>query len=157
MKKLLLVGVALVFAGALSAKNYPHSDAGVQVNIPGNWKVTGDEHSLSASTKDDLAHLYFIVMPAESMEADLNSLDAELAKVVQGLTHGEAEKTELNGMEAIHVDGHGTVEGHGVEVGVMVVKSPTGKIVLVLGMIADEGAKKHHNALVKILKSLKPL
>lgn len=157
MKKILLVGAALLLAGALSAKKYPHNDSGVVVDIPNNWNVSGDEHSLSASSKDDLAHMHFIVMPADSMEAALNSLDAELGKVVQGLTHGEAEQINLNGMQAVSVDGKGTVEGHGVEVGVMVIKTPKDKVLMVFGLIADQGAKKHHRTLVKILKSLKPL
>lgn len=157
MKKLLLVGAALLFAGALSAKKYPHPESGVVVDVPNSWNVSGDENSLSASTKDDLAHLYFVVMPADSMEAALNSLDAELGKVVQNLSHGEAQQIDLNGMQAVTVEGKGTVEGHGVEVGVMVVKTPKDKVLMVFGLIAEQGSKKHHKALVKILNSLKPL
>lgn len=157
MKKLLLVGAALLFAGALSAKKYPHNDSGVVVDIPGNWTVTGDDTSLNAQTKDGEAGLYFIVMPADSMEAALNALDAELAKVIQGLTHGEAEQITLNGMQAVSVDGKGTVEGSPVEVGVMVMKTPKDKVLMVFGIISEAGAKKHHKALVKILKSIKPL
>lgn len=157
MKKILLIAVALVAAGALSAKKYPHADSGVVVDIPGNWKVSGDDHSLHAETKDGLASLSFIVMGSDSVEAAMNALDAELGKIVQNLTHGAGEDITINGMQAHSVDGKGTVEGHPVEVGVMLVKTPTGKILLVFGIISEEGAKKHHKALVRILTGIKPL
>lgn len=157
MKKLLLITIALVAAGTLSAKKYPHADAGVVVDIPGSWTVTGDEHSLSADTKDGHAHLSFIIMPAESVEAAMNALDAELSKSIQNLKHDAGRDVTINGMQGHSVDGTGTVDGHAVEVGVMILKTPTGKILVVFGVISEEGAKKHHNALVRILKGIKPL
>ena len=157
MKKLLIIAVALVTAGALSAKKYPHADSGVVVDIPGNWEVTGDDHSLNAATKDGHANLSFIIMPAESVEAAMKALDAELSKAVQNLTHGEGEDITINGMQAHSVDGKGTVEGQPVEVGVMIIKTPKDKILVVFGIVSEEGAKKHHKALVRILKGIKPL
>jgi predicted Zn-dependent protease len=139
----------------LAAKTYPHTESGVKVDIPNDWNVSGDDHALEASTKDDLAHLYFIVMPAGSMEAALDSLDAELGKVVQDLSHGEPELMKLNGMDAVTVEGKGKVEGHAVEIGVMVVKTPSGKVLLVFGLVAQQGTAKHQRALGGILKSIK--
>lgn len=157
MKKLLIIAVALATAGALAAKKYPHADSGVVVDIPGSWEVTGDDHSLNAATKDGLANLSFIIMPAESVEAAMNALDAELGKAVQNLTHGAGEDLTINGMQAHSVDGKGTVEGNPVEIGVMIIKTPKDKILVVFGIVSEEGAKKHHNALVRILKGIKPL
>lgn len=157
MKKILMILVVLIAASAISAKKYPHADSGVVVDIPGSWEVTGDDHSLNAGTKDGHAHLSFIVMPAESVEAAMNALDAELAKVVQNLTHGAGEDVTVNGMQGHTVDGKGTVEGQPVEVGVMILKTPKDKILVVFGIISEAGAKKHHNALVRILTGIKPL
>lgn len=157
MKKLFLISMSLIFAGSLAAKKYPHNDSGVSVDIPGNWTVTGDDHSLNAQTKDGEAGLYFIVMPADSTQAALNALDAELNKVVQNLTHGEGEDITINGLEGRSIEGKGTVEGAPVEVGVLIVKTPSGKMLLVFGIISETGAKKHSKALTRILKSIKPL
>ncbi len=157
MKKLLILAVVLIAAGTLSAKKYPHADSGVVVDIPGNWKVSGDDHSLHAETKDGLASLSFIVMGGDSVEAAMSALDGELNKMVQNLTHGAGEDLTVNGMQAHSVDGKGTVEGHPVEVGVMLIKTPTGKVLMVFGIISEEGAKKHHKALVRILTGIKPI
>ncbi|MBL8032897.1 MAG: hypothetical protein JNJ69_04305 [Leptospiraceae bacterium] len=157
MKKILLVGVALFVAGSLSAKKYPHEESGVVVDIPGSWNVSGDANSLHAETKDGEAGMYFIVMPAESMEAALNALDAELAKTVQNLTHGEAQQTKVNGMPAVSVDGKGQVGGQPVEVGVLVIQTPANKVLLVFGIVSETGAKKHQKHLTRILRGIKKL
>lgn len=157
MRKFLLLAAALVFAGSLSAKKYPHEESGVVVDIPGSWTVSGDANSLNAQTKDGEAGMYFIVMPAESMEAALNALDGELSKTVQGLTHGEAQQTTVNGMQAVSVDGKGQVDGTPVEVGVLVVQTPKNKVLLVFGIVSESGAKKHQKHLMRIIRGIKPL
>lgn len=157
MRKFVMLTLALVLASSVSAKKYPHPESGVVIDIPGSWNVSGDDNSLHAQTKDELAHMFFQVMPADSMESALNALDGELAKVVQNLTHDEAKQTKVNGMEAVSVDGKGTVEGHPVELGVLVIKTPKDKVLLVFGMVSEEGLKKHAKGLTRILRGIKPL
>jgi len=157
MKKIILISAALLFASSLSAKKYPHPESGVVVDIPGSWQVSGDDHSLHAQTKDGHAHMFFQVTEADSMEAALNALDGELNKVVQNMTHDEAKDTKVNGMKAVSIDGKGTVEGHNVELGILVIQTPKNKALIVFGMVSEEGLKKYEKGLMRILRGIKPM
>lgn len=154
-KKILVLALALTAAGALSAKKYPHPESGVSVDIPNNWKVSGDANSLNAETKDGEAALFFQVMGADNVDAALAALDGELAKVVQDLKHGEGKNVKMNGMQGKSVEGTGTVSGKPVEVGVIVLKTPKDKVLLVFGIVSKAAVKKHQRALTGILKSIK--
>ncbi|AFM11486.1 hypothetical protein [Turneriella parva] len=157
MRKFIMLCLALALAGTVSAKKYPHPDSGVVVDIPGSWDVSGDANSLHAQTKDGHAHMFFQVMDADNMEAALSALDGELNKVVQNLSHDEAKQTKINGMKALSIDGKGTVEGHNVELGILVIQTPKNKELLVFGMVSEEGLKKYQKGLTRILRGIKPL
>jgi len=157
MKRLIIISFVLLIAGSSNAVWYPHEDSGVTVDIPRSWKVTGDANSLQAKTKDGNAAVFMRVMPAEKAEAALAALDAELSKVVQDLKHNAAEELEVNGLKAYWVDGTGQVDGHNVEVDVILVQTPKGQSLLVFGIIAEEAAKKQHKGMVRILRSIKPI
>ncbi len=157
MKKIIIIVCALLFAGSTNAKWYPHHESGVTVDIPRSWKVTGDANSLQAKTKDGNAAVFLKVLPAEKAEAALATLDAELAKTIQDLKHNPAEELEVNGLRAYWIDGTGSVDGHSVEVDVILVQTPNGHSLLVFGIIAAEAAEKQHKGMVRILRSIKAI
>ena len=157
MKKIIIIVGALFFAGSTNPTWYPHHESGVTVDIPRSWKVTGDANSLQAKTKDGNAAVFLKVLPAEKAEAALATLDAELAKTIQDLKHNPAEELEVNGLRAYWIDGTGSVDGHSVEVDVILVQTPNGHSLLVFGIIAAEAAEKQHKGMVRILRSIKAI
>ncbi len=159
MKKIVMTLALVAFAtSSVSAKWYSDKAAGVKVNIPKKWKVEGDDTTLSAESKDGAAALLLMVLDAENLDAALEKLDEELSKVVTNFKEdGEAEQINLNGMKGVAADGEGDIEGKRAMIGLMVLQSPTGKVVLVLGAVQKSKWKKHKKRITKILQSLKPL
>ena len=161
MKKISLKVMAamVVFSMiGLQAKTYPNNPAGVKVTIPDSWQVSGDAMSLHAQTKDGSVGLSFVVMDSGSLDAAMDALDAELNKIITDFeVDEEAEQITINGMSAVSIDGHGIIEGEEAHVGLMLIQSPTGKIVMVLGAVAAASLSKHEPAIIKIFQSIKPL
>lgn len=150
---------ALAFVTSASfAKTYPHQGAKVSVNVPSSWKVDGDDSSLTAESKDGAAALMFMVLEAESLDAALEGLDQELSKIITNFKEdGEPSEVSVRGMPGVAVDGEGTIEGKRAKIGLLVLKSPSGKAVLVLGAVEKSKWSKHKKVIERILKSLKPI
>jgi predicted Zn-dependent protease len=157
MKKLLIFAAALVAAGAISAVWYPHPDSGITVDIPKSWKVDGTKNSLQASSKQGNAFVVMRVMNDEKADAALAHLDEQLGTLLQNIQHGASEQLELNGLQAHWTEGTGDMNGTAVEFDVVVVATPSGKYLLVIGMVAKEAAKKEHKGITRILRSVKPI
>ena len=152
-----LVTIAFITTAGY-AKWYPHQQAKVSVDIPEKWKVEGDENTLSAESKDGAAALMFMVLEAESLDAALESLDQELGKIIKDFKEeGEPQEITVKGMKAISADGNGIIEGKPAKIGLLVIQSPSGKAVLVLGAVQATKWAKHKKAITKIMKSLKPI
>jgi hypothetical protein len=159
MKKILTLLTALIVVTALSAKNYPNKAVGVTVSIPNNWTVETDTGYLEAMSPNEAVALMFFELEADNVDAALDELEAVIDEMVDELTEeGEPEEFSHNGMEGIYADAAGIIEGEPVSLGLMLLESPKGKMILVLGLSADnEMTPKDEAALEKIFDSLKPL
>jgi hypothetical protein len=153
----LVVVPMLLAAPVARAATKTHEEAGVSVWIPDDWKGKGDKNMMTImDPKEDVA-LLFLVMNAPDLKKATDALDAELAKRVQDVKfEGKAQQTKLNGMDALTLDGTGKVQGKLVDLGVLVVKTPKNKIVLVLGMVNAEKKIEFKPTVRKIITSLKP-
>lgn len=159
MKKLLTLFTALIVVTALSAKDYPNPAAGVTVSIPNNWNVEMDEGFLEAMSPNEAVALLFFELEADDVDSALEELEGVVDEMVDELTEeGEPEEFSHNGMEGVYADAAGTIEGEPVSLGLMMLKSPKGKMILILGLSADnEITDKDDAALEKIFESLRPL
>jgi hypothetical protein len=155
---LLALSFALsIFAGTAAADTKIHRASQIQFWIPDSWTVEGeDKDQLTVSDPKGQVGLLFMVRDAKDIKAALASLDEaidQLAKDVKLV--GKPQKTTINGLETVIVDGTGKAEGKPVELSVMVVKTPSGKYLAIFGVLEPVAKKKHEANLVKILGSLK--
>jgi predicted Zn-dependent protease len=157
MRKLFVLGTALFLAGSINAKWYPHEGSGVTVDIPSSWKVDGTKNSLQATSKPGNAFVVMRVLKDEKTDAALAHLDEQLGTLLQNIQHGASEQLELNGLQAHWTEGTGELNGTAVEFDVVVVATPSGKYLLVMGMIAVDAAKKERKGITRILRSVKAI
>lgn len=145
-------------AGSLSAKQYPHEEAGVSVNVPNNWDVDGDNDSLEASSPDEMTFLFFQVLEAKNFEAAMQELVSSIQEEVDNFQpDGKLEERNLNGMNALVGDATGKIEGTPVELGVVIVESPSGKYIMVFGLTAAPDNNPYKKQVMQIMNSLKPI
>lgn len=148
-----------VFASTISAETYPHEEAGVSVEVPDAWDVDGDDTALEATSPDELTFLYFEVIDAKSLKDAVKEVKQSITEEVDNYKpNGKFYKEKINGLNALVLDSAtGEIEELPVEIGIMLVQSPTGKIVFVLGISAAKDDNKHKEAVPVIVNSIKPL
>ena len=149
---------ATLLPASTFAKTYPHEEAKVQVDIPDTWKVEIEDDTLQATAPKDAAGLVFSIVEAKELAAALESLEKELSSIVKDMKAlGEPEKVKFNGMEGYTINGKGKIEGVDVDLGVMILKAPSGKVIVVLGFTSSKSTEKQDAAIEGIFKSLKPM
>jgi hypothetical protein len=149
----------LVFVAAPARADLKtHKSAQVQFWVPDDWKLEGEEaNQLTVTDPKGQVGLLFFIKDGKDIKAALAALDEVIAKIATDVKVTNQQKTTLNGMEAVIVDGTGKAEGKPIELSVLVVKTPAKKYLAVFGVIEPAVKKKHEANLVKILGSLKPV
>jgi predicted Zn-dependent protease len=160
MNRIALASLAVLLVALPSlalAEKKTHAEAKVSIDVPAGWKSEAEEHTLTMSDPNEEAVIALMVVDAKDLEKAADALDKEIGNAVSDLKwDGEPSEVKVNGMDGMAVDGKGKIEGKAVDVGVLLVVSPAGKVVLVLGAVESSKAKKHEAQLEKILKSIKP-
>ena len=134
-----------------------HDEAGIELTVPSGWMSDGGADDLTIADPDDRCAITFIVMDASDLSDALSALDDELATYVEDLSMDDPSETTVNGMDAVFVDGTGYADGVDVDVGVMVVITPTGKALLVFGMVEAAYAADYEVDIDNVMNSLRPL
>jgi predicted Zn-dependent protease len=135
-----------------------HASAQVVIPVPASWKVDDSQAgTLIMSDPSDEIAVMFMVVEGEDLAGALAGLSAgALAQFPDLSVQGEAESTQLNGMDALLIDAKATSEGQPVDLGLAIVTSPTGKFLLIVG-VADSGKLAAHEGEVnEILAGLRP-
>jgi hypothetical protein len=153
-----LLLLSLFAAPIAHADTRVHQKAKIQLWVPDHWDVEdGDDDMLLLSEPGGEAAVVFLVLKAKDLETALGAIDKEISKFVTDVqVQGEPEEMDVNGMPAVVIDAKGKVEGKKVDLGLMVVKTPAGKALLVLAMCESSKMKKHEAVFLKVMKSLKP-
>lgn len=148
--------VAMMF-GIAAADTKTHKAAQIQFWVPDTWTVEGeDKDQLTVSDPKGQVGLLFLVRDGKDIKAALAALDDVIAKIATDVKMvGKPQKTTLNGLEAVVVDGTAKADGKPVELSILVVKTPNGKYLAVFGVLEPAVKKTHEANLVKILASLK--
>jgi hypothetical protein len=150
--------VAFVMAAAPAhAGTKTHRASQIEFWIPDAWKVEGeDKDQLTVTDPKGQVGLVFMIRDGKDIKATLDKLDEVINKLAKDVKIvGKPTKTTLNSLETVVVDGTGKVDGKPVELSVMVVKTPNGKYLAILGVLEPAVKKKHEKDLLKILGSLK--
>ncbi len=149
---------ASVFGAALFADTLSHSTAGVNIWVPDNWSQEGDDNMLIAGDPNEEIIMVFGILEASEIDAAIEEMDRELSQIVENAEPvGEPEEVKINGMDAIVMDGKGSVEGTPVEMGIALIATPNKKILLVFGVVEATAAEKHEATVEKIMMGIKPM
>lgn len=144
-------------AYAQVAETKVHAEAGVEIGVPAGWSAEPDEDMLVLASPDEGVALVLMVLEGEDLEAALDALDEELAALVSDIeVSGEPEAIETAGMSGISIEGRGKMDGADVELALVVLESPTGKMLLLLGMGEKGAVETHERAISEVFMSLKP-
>lgn len=158
MKRIILaVLVSLVATlGTASAGTKTHRQTSVQFWIPDGWKVEESPEMLSATDPKEQVALLFMVRDGKDTKAALAGIDEFIAKFATDVKSQAPEKVTINGMEGVAIDGTGKAEGKAIELSIVLLKTPSGKVLTIFGMIEASAKAAHEANLVKIIQSLKP-
>ena len=165
MRSMLRVGPALLGWAALLACAAPagaeikrHPKAGVQIEVPDGWKAqTPNENTLTMTDPREEVGFVFVVVDATDVQKALKGLDAELARFVTNVTWEEKGKqVTVNGMEAITLSGEGFVSAREALVNVLVLATPTKRVVLAVALAEKSKFDAHVREIRFIQRSLRP-
>ncbi len=163
MKKILFItGVSLLLAGLLFADvtwdTFQAEDFNIQFQIPENWTVETDDDQdvpslFATNPKQDIA-LVVLVYKDESISTEelfdqaVDNLDMEL--------EGEAEETEINGMNAWVGVGAGLIDDEAAGIVVMAATFDENNYVAYIFTEAD-AFEKRANLMEQIINSFAPI
>jgi hypothetical protein len=161
MKRVATLFAAFALLAVLSAPAFAekrtHSAAQVSIDVPAGYKVEADEDSMTISDPAGELGVFFVVLDADALDEALKAVDKEVGKLAKGVKWDDKpSEMKLNGMDAVGLDGKGTIDGTAAELGVLLVNTPADKILLVLGAVESDKASKHEAAVSSMLKSIKP-
>jgi hypothetical protein len=161
MKRVFAVMATVVLLAGLStvalAKSWTHEEARISMWFPDDWKMERERGVVTISDPREEVALVFFTLPARDLESALESLDDELEKFVTRLrVTSEPEKDTLNGMPVVTIGATGRIDGKRVEISIAVIRTPSRKALVVLGIAEKSKLRHHERTLTRIVGSLKP-
>lgn len=154
-----LGSLLLAMPGTARAEDLEHKEAKVKVTLPDKgWAGEYDDDVLDIHTDDESVHITFALLDGTDWEKALEEVGKVLGEEFESVTLGTDHVEEVqNGLYRVGLQGHGTVEGEKIEFGILVVDTPSEKILLVVGFAAASELKKHEKTVDKILDSIAPI
>ena len=151
--------LALTAAASTAAAKPAVSKTGqVQVDLPDAWNAAAQGDTLLiAGDKNKEVVVVFMVLPEQETDKALAALEAKLGKDIKNEKWNAAQAVSLNGLSGASIDGTADVKGKPCAVAAMVLHTPNKHDVVVFGAVQSAKEAAHHDELVGILKSLRPL
>ena len=154
--------------GSATSDDYPvhdgeadvrvHEEAGIEITVPAGWVTDSGDDMLTIADAGDEVAITFMIMDTDDLTAALDALDSELSEFVDDLKpESDAMETDVNGMEAMFMDATGSVEGAEVDIGIFIILTPTGKAMLMFGIIAADADPALEGDVDDIMRSIRPL
>lgn len=142
----------LAFAG-----NPIVDQAQVVFDVPAGWKVQTNKNAVALIEPKEEASFALIVVDAKDLKEAVGNLDSYLAKNIDGFTtKGKAKESTLNTLKTVTLDGEGKVKSKSVQVRVMLVQSPNGKVLTLLGFAETDKMKSHQAEFKSFFTSIRP-
>ena len=163
---LALMALALCVGSAARTRSNPpagqnpdvftHQEAGVQFQLPKDWKAKPDGEVITVSSADDALQVVFWVPDENTFDAAVKELDKELSKTIKNMkSEGKPSKDVLNGMPHYGETGTGEVNGTTIvwSVDVLGARKP----LMILTFAAPNLFEKNADAYEKLLSSIKKI
>lgn len=134
-----------------------HEGGGVAFDIAEEWKVSGEESgTLLASSPDGQAVLMFHIAEPEDLHKTLAAIRRTLAAEVKDIYLGPNKERKLGELTVEYASGAGKLEGRPVELGQLLVATPTGKVLVVVAVIEATAPSRAKKAARHTLESIRP-
>jgi hypothetical protein len=161
MRSRLLAALVLVATAASPAlaEVKTHPTAKIELDVPSGWKMKGAGDLMTIADPTEEVGFILVVADTKDMDKVVANLDQQLAKVATDIKWAspKPEKTTLNGMPALTNRGEGKVNGKGANLGLILVRTPADKALLVVAAVESSKYAGHKAAVQKLIGSIKPV
>ena len=96
------------------------------------------------------------VLEAAELKKAIDEVDKGIAKQVENAKWAGKKEDTLNGMGALKMLGSGTVKGKPVDLGLVLIETPSKKVLMVLLLLDHANAAAHKAEIDAFLTSIKP-
>lgn len=131
--------------------------AGIAFDIPVAWDDMMDGDGMGLGSPDGEAYIVFLTVPTGELEAAIDMVYDELSSWVDGIALGEAEDTDVNGLPGMLIGGQGTVEGSPVLLGMLLVETPSGQILMIVGVGHENISDANMGIIDKVIGSIRAM
>lgn len=134
-----------------------HEGGGVAFELGKGWQISGEESStlLAASPEGQVVLMFHIAEP-EALEAALKAIRRTLAAEVKDIYLGPNKERKLGELTVEYASGAGKLEGRPVELGQLLVATPTGKVLVVVAVIEATAPGRSKKEARHTLESIRP-
>jgi hypothetical protein len=134
-----------------------HAGAGVAFDLGAGWMLSGEESStLLAASPEGQAVLMFHVAEPDHLKQTLKAIRKTLAAEVKEAYFGPAKEKKLGELTVEYASGAGKLEGRPVELGQLLVATPTGKVLVVVAVIEAAAPATSKKQARHTLESIRP-
>jgi hypothetical protein len=131
--------------------------AQIVFDVPTGWKVQTNKSTVTLVEPKEEASFVLIVLDAKDLKEAIANLDSYLAKNIDGFaTKGKAKEGTLNTLKTVTIDGEGTIQKRGVQVRVVLVQAPNGKMLALIGFAEADKMKSHQAEFKSFFTSIRP-
>lgn len=159
MKRIALTAIVFLsfVASVAHAEVKTLTSAKVTIDTPEGWKVEqqGENYSMVGPNEE----VSFIVQVADGADAQkaLTNADAFLNKIATDIKWaGKPKEVQTNGMRSLANKAKAKIAGKDALIAVLVVKTPSDKILLMIGAVDASKEKQYTPILQKFINSIKP-
>ncbi len=159
MKTLVRVVAVAAFLFALPALAASDivTDAGVTFKAPAGWTVKTDKGATLVSSPDGAVTMQILAFGAADAEKAMAELEKTVTQKVKDFKEtSEAKEIEISGMKGVLGEAKGKVDGRDVEVGLMMLFTPSNRFFLMVTLVDPARATKHEKAFADFLQSIQP-
>jgi hypothetical protein len=163
MKTNFLCALALlaIAAAPASAEIKKHPTAKVEIDVPTGWKMASPKNEPDVLTLTDPTNevgMIFIVTDSKDLKKVVEELDKRLANVATDIKWAfpKPQSDKLNGMEALYNKGNGKVNGKDADLGLVLLHTPSDKILLIFDAVETAKKEAHKAEISKLVASIKP-
>lgn len=161
MRSRLLAALVLVaaFSSPALAEVKTHPTAKVAIDVPTGWKLNGNGDVMTIADPTEEVGFILVVTDASDVDKVVANLDQRLAKVATDIKWAspKPEKSTLNGMPALTNRGEGKVNGKNANLGLILVRTPADKVLLVVAAVESSKYAGHKADVQKLIASIKPV
>ena len=152
-----VAALCLAFTARAHAGAYEYSAAKVQIDVPGGWLAAEADGVLTVQASDGSVAIVIATMDAKDAKTGAAALDKQVAAFIPDASLAKAKAAEVNGLKGYMRRGTGTLDGAPVEMGILVLLTPSKQVIMVMALGATGQYEVHGDAMNAALASISPI